>query len=829
MFTKMAYREKLTKYELPLLPLRGITIFPGVSTGFDISRKMSMLALQSALASPGKLIFAVTQRDIECEIPKENDLYTVGTIARIKQSVRLPDKHYRIILEGIERAEVLAVKTSEDGSMKAEVMEKKVFLDDNGGLRGEAFMRQIKESLSEYVNTAPDASKEVFVNSNTIGSLSFLSDYIASSIFEEHEKSQQILEEFDPLKKAELLLMFLERETEIWALEHEISDKVKSKFDTAQRNALLKEKIHMLQDELNGGNGFSTFEDGDDEDNYKNKILEKALPKEVEERLLKENAKLAKMPFGSGEATVIQNYIETCLEIPWTKRTKDRVDVLACAKILEADHYGMEDVKKRILEFIAVKQLAPDLKGQILCLVGAPGVGKTSICASIAKSLKRKYVRVSLGGVRDEAEIRGHRKTYIGSMPGRIITAIKQAGTANPLIVLDEIDKLSSDIKGDPSAALLEVLDSEQNYAFRDHFIELPFDLSECIFIATANTTETIPRALLDRMEMIRMKGYTPTEKLEIAKRHLIPKQLKRHGLTKRTLKIDDAAVLEIIESYTREQGVRNLEREIASICRRSAKKIVENEAKSVHVGIDGLKELLGKKKFKRENISSVPLIGIVNGLAWTESGGELLKVETLCMNGNGKIELTGTLGDVMKESARAAISLIRANAELFGIEDKDFYSKNDIHIHLPEGAVPKDGPSAGITMTTALVSLLSKRPVRSDIAMTGEITLCGSVLPIGGLREKASAAYSNGIREVIIPKENLDDLDEVDSEIRSEMNFIPVDNIFQVLKTALVESDTKFNSEKIVETADNGAITDITVPASETNGDKTGTGAYIQ
>ncbi len=826
----MAYREKLTKYDLPLLPLRGITIFPGVSTGFDISRKMSMLALQNALATPEKLIFAITQRDIECEDPTEKDLYTVGTIARIKQSVRLPDKHYRIILEGVERAEVLSVKTNDNGFMKAEVMEKRVFLDDNGGLRGEAFIRQIKESLSEYVNTAPDASKEVFVNSNTIGNLSFLSDYIASSIFEEHEKSQQILEEFDPLKKAELLLMFLERETEIWALEHEISDKVKAKFDNAQRTAVLKEKIHILQEELHGGTGglFSS-DDSDDDDNYKSKILEKALPQEVEERLLKENAKLAKMPFGSGEATVIQNYIETCLEIPWTKRTKDRVDVSACAKILESDHYGMEDVKKRILEFIAVKQLAPDLKGQILCLVGAPGVGKTSICASIAKSLKRKYVRVSLGGIRDEAEIRGHRKTYIGSMPGRIITAIKQAGTANPLIVLDEIDKLSSDIKGDPSAALLEVLDAEQNFAFRDHFIELPFDLSECIFIATANTTETIPKALLDRMEMIRMKGYTPTEKLEIAKRHLITKQLKRHGLTKRTLKIDDEAVLEIIESYTREQGVRNLEREIASICRKSAKKIVEKEAKYVHVGKDELKELLGKKKFKRENISSVPLIGIVNGLAWTESGGELLKVETLCMNGNGKIELTGTLGDVMKESARAAISLIRANTDLFGIDDKDFYSKNDIHIHLPEGAVPKDGPSAGITMTTALVSLLSRRPVRSDIAMTGEITLCGSVLPIGGLREKASAAYSNGIREVIIPKDNLDDLDEVDSEIRSEMNFIPVENIFEVLKTALVDTDTVSKNEKAKEASDNSIVMGISLPSSESNTDKNGNNAYIQ
>jgi len=820
----MSYREKLTKRQLNVLPLRGITVFPGVSTGFDISRKMSVLALQGALESPEKLIFAITQCTIECENPKEEDLFRIGTVARIKQAVRLPDGHYKVLLEGLERAEILSFKTEESGLMKAEVMEKRVYLDDNGGLKGEAFIRKIKDLLEEYISLVPDAPKEAFTNSHTIKNLSFLCDYVASSVFEEHEKTQQILEQFDPLLKAELLVMLLEKDIEICVIENEISEKVKNKFESSQRTALLREKLHMIQDELSGsGSGQDQFTE--DDDNYRARILEKAFPKEIEEKLLKENSKLGRMPFGSGEATVIQNYIETCLEIPWNKKTKDRLDVSACAKILEADHYGIDDVKKRILEFIAVKQLAPELKGQILCLVGAPGVGKTSICSSIAKALKRKYVRVSLGGIRDEAEIRGHRKTYIGSMPGRIINAVKQAGTSNPLIVLDEIDKLSSDIKGDPAAALLEVLDSEQNFAFRDHFIELPFDLSECIFIATANTTETIPKALLDRMEMIRLKGYTPSEKLEIAKRHLVPKQTKRHGLTKRTLRFEDEAILEIIHSYTREQGVRNLEREIASVARKAAKLIVEGEKKTVTVKSCDIKEFLGKRKIKPERMPNAPLIGIVNGLAWTESGGELLKVETLSMPGSGKIELTGTLGDVMKESARAAISLIRANADIFKIENKEFYSKCDIHIHLPEGAVPKDGPSAGITMTTALVSLLSGRPVRHDIAMTGEITLCGNVLAIGGLREKSSAAYANGIRTVLIPRDNLDDLDEIDPDIRSEMTFIPCDTIHDVLKIALVESISPSLHSEVKEKKDEKMIIDLPLK----DGDKGSASVYIQ
>jgi len=787
----MAYREKLRKRELPLLALRGMTVFPHISTGLDVSRKASIGALQDALSTSERLIFVVTQKDINCVEPKAEDLYTVGTVARIKQAVRLPDKHYRIVLEGLERAELVSVRTSSGGTAICEVVEKKLFLDDNGGLRGEAAVRKIKECLTEFASLAPDASREALSNALTITDISFFADYTASAVLENAEDTQEILSVFDPIKRLETLLMLIEREVELWKLEKDLSDKVRDRFDTAQRNAILREKMRIIQDELSSSGQVHDDYSQDypeDDDNYYSRIKEKHLPEEVEQKLLKENAKLAKTPYGSGEAGVIQNYIETCLELPWGKRTKDRIDVKASAKILDADHYGIEDVKKRILEFIAVKQLAPELRGQILCLVGAPGVGKTSVCASIARAMKRKYVRISLGGVRDEAEIRGHRKTYIGSMPGRIITAIRQAGSMNPVIVLDEVDKLSADYKGDPSSALLEVLDGEQNHSFRDHFIELPFDLSDCLFIATANTTETIPRALLDRMEVIRLKGYTPSEKLMIAKRHLIPKQQKRHGLTKRTLRISDDAINEITEYYTREQGVRNLEREIASVCRKAAKKIVDGETKSVSVTKDDIFSYLGKRKFKREPISPVPLVGTVNGLAWTESGGELLQVEVLSMEGTGRIELTGSLGDVMKESAKAAVSLIRANCERFGITDRDFYKTRDLHIHFPEGAVPKDGPSAGITITTAIVSVLSANPVRQDVAMTGEITLSGRVLPIGGLREKASAAFANGIREIIIPKDNLDDLDEVDAEVKSEVRFIPVSDISEVLRIALAD-----------------------------------------
>ncbi|MCQ2429926.1 MAG: endopeptidase La, partial [Clostridia bacterium] len=575
------------------------------------------------------------------------------------------------------------------------------------------------------------------------------------------------------------LILIMKHEADVLSCEADIRRKVRERLNRNQRDYYLREEMRVIQDELGDG--------GSDPDEYYDRIIEAKLPEEVEKKLLKENERLSKMPFGSAEASVITSYLDTCLEIPWTKESKDRVSIEMGRKVLDADHDGLEKVKERILEFMAVKQMSPELKNQIICLVGPPGVGKTSVAASIARAMKRKYVRVSLGGVRDESDIRGHRKTYIGAMPGRIITALTQVGVRNPLILLDEVDKLTRDAHGDPSSALLEVLDPEQNKYFRDHFVEMPFDLSDCLFICTANTLDTVPKPLIDRMEIIELSSYTRREKVSIAMNHLIPKQLKKHGLNKRLLRIGEDAVLELIDYYTREAGVRNLERAIASLCRKAAKALLETpDQKHVTITAADVKTYLGPRKMLPEHISDEDEIGVVNGLAYTEVGGDMLRVECAVLDGTGKLELTGSLGDVMKESAHAALTYTRSVAAEYGIPS-DFYQKKDIHIHVPEGAVPKDGPSAGVTMMTALVSALSGIPVRRDIAMTGEITLRGNVLPIGGLKEKTMAAYAAGVKTVLIPSANVGDLDEIDPAARENLEFIPCKKAGDVLKAALV------------------------------------------
>jgi ATP-dependent Lon protease len=589
-----------------------------------------------------------------------------------------------------------------------------------------------------------------------------------------------VLECFDPKKRIELLMSLLKEEAEILECELQIHKRVRSNLNQNQKEFYLREQIRVIKNELG---------ESDDIDEYGDKILTLKAPDEVKEKLAKELDRLTKMPFGSSEASVIRSYLDTCLEIPWQTSTTDRLDVAAASKILDADHDGLNKVKDRILEFLAVKQLNPSLKNQILCLVGPPGVGKTSIAASIARAMKRKYVRVSLGGVRDEADIRGHRKTYVGSMPGRIVNALVEAKSKNPLMLLDEIDKLTRDSHGDPASALLEVLDGEQNHTFRDHFVEMPLDLSECLFIATANTLDTVPKPLLDRMEVIELTTYTRTEKLAIAKNHLIPKQLKRHGLNKRLLNIKDDAICELIDFYTRESGVRSLERKIAELARKAARRLVEDEKlKSIKISATDVSLYLGARKIIPETVSDLDEVGVVNGLAYTSVGGDVLKVEAAILDGSGKLELTGSLGDVMKESAKIAVSIVRSLAKDYGI-DPDFHKNKDIHLHFPEGATPKDGPSAGVTIVTALVSALSGRPVKRNVAMTGEVSLRGKVLAIGGLKEKTMAAYSYGIKDVLIPRDNMRNLDECDTEATAHLNFIPCDTVQDVLKSALADN----------------------------------------
>jgi ATP-dependent Lon protease len=692
--------------------------------------------------------------------------------------VQTPDKQFRVIFEGCTRATLLDVHLGGEVDT-ADVMSKTIMLGDVDTLHTRAYLHALMDALRSLSKYLPQGSEQMLEAAAALRDPGQLADFIAANVLIKTEDKQETLECFEPFQRVDLVLSLIESERELLECASDIQRKVHARMARNQKEFYLREQIRVIQDELGDGAAAET-------ERYEARIRSMHLPEEVEAKLLKENDRLAKTPFGSSEAGVITTYLDTVLDLPWHKKTRDRLDVTAAKKILDEDHDGLEKVKERILEYLAVKQLHPELRNQVICLVGAPGVGKTSIAASIARAMKRKYVRVSLGGIRDEADIRGHRKTYLGSMPGRIMAGLAQAGASNPLILLDEIDKMAQSYQGDPASALLEVLDGEQNKTFRDHYIELPFDLSDCLFIATANTLDTIPRPLIDRMEVIEIKSYTKREKINIAKNHLIPKQLKRHGLTRSKFRMTEEAIVELIDYYTHEAGVRNLERTIASLIRKAIRKMLEEGKKSVRIDAHHIKDYLGCRKLLPEKIDEIDEVGTVNGLAYTELGGDMLKVEVAVLEGTGKIELTGSLGDVMQESAKAAISYTRSVANQYGIPT-DFYQKKDIHIHVPEGAVPKDGPSAGVTMLTALVSALTGRPVRHDVAMTGEITLRGRVLPIGGLREKTMAAYSAGVKTVLIPADNERDLENIDPMARENLTFIPCRVADDVLKNALV------------------------------------------
>lgn len=773
------YIEKLEKLTIPLVVLNGTVAFPAITVNFELSDKQNVAAIEAA-NNLNSFIFIVSRKEISNDPVDFSKIFTVGTIAKIKQSIKTPEGKLRVIAEGVARG--IAEEYHNFANYRvADVILKELTLTDSDTLRVEALIREALSAVEKMSGFLPASSKEVLATIKTIQAPDALADFIASHILVRHTDKQEILACFEPLERLEKLIFLIDEETALLECESAIHKEVRARLNRNQKEFYLREQLRVIKEELG---------DTGETDEYIERILEAKFPKEIEKKLIKEAERTARLPFGSAELSVMRTYFETILDIPWNNSTKDRTDIKAASKILERDHDGLEDVKKRVLEFLAVKELNPELRNQIICLVGPPGVGKTSIAASIATAMKRKYVRVSLGGVRDEADIRGHRKTYVGAMPGRVINALIEAKVNNPLVLLDEIDKLTRDAHGDPTSALLEVLDGEQNKAFRDHFVELPFDLSNCFFIATANTLDTIPRPLIDRMEIIEIKTYTKREKMSIAKNHLIAKQLKRHGLNKRTLKIADSAIEDIIDYYTREAGVRNLERTIASLCRKAAHEIINDNVKSVTVNSENISKYLGEKKFTPETIEEYNEIGTVNGLAYTELGGDMLKIEVAALEGTGKIELTGSLGDVMKESAQIAISYVRSIASEYGIH-ADFYKTKDIHIHAPEGAVPKDGPSAGVTMVTALVSELAKIPVRRDVAMTGEITLRGKVLPIGGLKEKTMAAYTAGVKTVLIPHGNLKDLKEIDPLARENLQFIPCKTLSDVLANALVQNST--------------------------------------
>ena len=766
---------------IPVLALRGLTVFPHMTMTFDVERRISIRALERAMEEDQE-IFLVTQREIGTEMPEEKDLYAVGTISHITQILRLSKTSVRVMVEGRRRARLRRLWQTEP-FLQANVEELEEPAQSEAFQRSprtEALLRQTWNLFSEYAELAGSIPEEVVTTVMDGRDVGYLADFIAQNIALRFDDKQEILEELAPFIRLRKLNGFLARECNGLRFEHEMEGKVRDQLARTQRDQILRTQIRVLQNELGEG------EDGDDElDTYRQKIQALELDEDTTKHLLKEVTKLSKQPFGSAEGAVIRGYLDVCLEMPWNTYTKERVSVDAARKVLEKDHYGLEKVKERILETIAVRQMNPEGKGQIICLVGPPGVGKTSIAISVAKALNRKLARLSLGGVRDEADIRGHRKTYIGSMPGRIIEAISRSGSMNPLLLLDEIDKMGNDYRGDPAAALLEVLDSEQNHSFRDHFLEIPVDLSKVMFITTANTTETIPRPLLDRMELIQIPSYTDEEKVQIARRHLLPKQMEEHGLKKGSIRIGDDVLRAVIRDYTRESGVRLLERRLAAICRKTDMRMLSDGVKRITVTENDLPKMLDCQPYPPALHTEKAEIGVVNGLAWTEAGGEILEVEVNVMEGTGKLELTGNLGEVMKESAQAALSCLRSRTAVLGIP-ADFYKNKDIHVHFPEGAVPKDGPSAGIAMATAMLSALTDRKIKAGIAMTGEITLRGRVLPIGGLKEKTMAARRNGIGTVLIPKDNVRDLEDIDQTVRAALRFIPVGTVDEVFAAAL-------------------------------------------
>ena len=781
---------KETNLNIPVLALRAMTVFPDQTTGFDVERDISMRALNSAMENDRE-IFAVTQREISVAQPQEKDLYTVGTLCQILQIIKTSDTSVRVLVQGCSRGRINRLWQTRP-FLQANIDLLETLSPTVSANRVEALLRQTYALFGEYQNMVPDLSDELVSTVLDAHDPGRLADYIGQNVTLRHQQRQRILEELHPVKRLQLVNEILTHELDVISLEVQMEKKVRDRVARVQKDMILREQVRVLQHELG--------DDGDEEiREYTDRVQALKVSDEIREKLTKEIDRLAKQPYGSAEASVIRNYLDTCLEMPWGKETKERADVDKARAILNRDHYGLEKVKERILEFIAVRQLNPKAKGKIICLVGPPGVGKTSIAISVARAMNRKLYRLSLGGVRDEADIRGHRKTYIGAMPGRIIDGIIHSGAMNPLLVLDEIDKLASDMRGDPASALLEVLDSEQNGSFRDHFLEIPVDLSRVMFITTANTTDTIPRPLLDRMEVIELSSYTDEEKVQIAKQHLLPKQLKEHGLQKRQLHISDDGLRAIIAGYTRESGVRVLERQIGAVCRKTAMAIAENDVKRVSITPENLKDYLGVVRYTESAHSRTDEVGVVNGLAWTQVGGEILEVEVNVMEGSGKLELTGNLGTVMQESAKAALSCLRSRWESLGLP-RDFYKTQDMHIHFPEGAVPKDGPSAGIAITTALLSALTGRKVRGDVAMTGEVTLRGRVLPIGGLKEKTMAAMRNGIRTVIIPRENEKDLEEIDQTVRRALHFVPVETVDQVFPVALArEQKTEPAAEEVL------------------------------
>ena len=777
----MPDKKELEVLTMPMIAMRGIVLFPSMILHFDVGRKKSIAALEEAMKG-NRTIFLAAQKNVEEDEITVGNIYKIGVVAEVRQVIKNNGGTTRILVEGKYRAKLVDV-IEEEPFLVANIQEfplKK--LRPERSILCDALIRTVKDLFNEYTFLVPKMPKELIVKAFGMDDPVQLGEFLAGNLNIDIEDKQSILEESNYVKRLEMLAGVLENENNILGVEKDIYEKVKEQIDQNQREYYLREQLKAITEELGEGENVQ-----DEADAYKKKIEALGVEGEVKDKLLEEVARLFKMPFNSQEASVIRGYLDTCIALPWNVKTEEKIDIVKAKKQLDKNHYGLEKVKERILELLAVRKLQPDIKGQIICLVGPPGVGKTSIAKDIAAAMGRKYTRISLGGMKDESDIRGHRKTYIGAMPGRIMNAVKLAGSKNALILLDEIDKMGSDFRGDPASAMLEVLDPEQNSSFRDHYIEVPFDLSDVLFITTANDPSTIPGPLYDRMEIIELSSYTREEKFQIGKKHLLKKEMKRHGMDSKMLKITDDAIYSILDFYTREAGVRNLERIIGSLCRKAAKKIVGGEAEKVVINGDNITEFLGVKKFRPETIEENDSIGLVNGLAWTSVGGDMLQVEVAILDGNGKIELTGNLGDVMKESAKAAISYVRSCTEKYGIEH-DFYKTKDIHIHVPEGAVPKDGPSAGVTLTTAIVSALSGIPVRRDVAMTGEITLRGRVLAIGGLREKTMAAYRAGVKTVLIPKDNIPDLEEVDPVVKKAITFVPASEVETVLETALLK-----------------------------------------
>lgn len=775
----MTSEEDGGKKIMPLIPLRGLTVFPNMVLHFDIGREKSIAALEKAMMI-NQTVFLVAQKDPDTDLPVLDDFYHVGTVAKIKQMLRLPGDNIRVLVEGICRGELVTLM-KEIPYFLAEVREVWEPEYEEMPPKMEALMRSVLNSFEEYLSYNPKMSSDVFGSVTGEDRPGQLADVITSHIDLKIDEKQRILDAFDPEERLEILSEFLMKEIEILHIENDINTKVKTQMNKSQREYYLREQMRAIQEELGQDENIE-----DEIQDWLKKLKKLKLPKDTHEKVEKEIRRLEKIQSASAEGGVIRSYVEWILSLPWNKVSKDDIDLKGSETVLNTDHYGLDKVKERILEYLAVLKLVGNIKGPILCLVGPPGVGKTSIARSIARATNRKFVHMSLGGVRDEAEIRGHRRTYIGAIPGRVISAIKEAGTSNPVFLFDEVDKIGNDFRGDPASALLEVLDPEQNKEFMDHYLEVPYDLSKVMFITTANTVDTIPRPLLDRMEVIEVSGYTEEEKVKIAQRYLIPKKREEHGLTEKNLTITEPAVRDLINYYTRESGVRNLEREVANICRKVARQVVEGKTGARRITPSNLESYMGKKRYHYDKIEGINEVGVTTGLAWTIVGGDTLFIETTVVPGTGKLVLTGQLGDVMQESAKAGISYIRSHVKELGI-DENFYKERDVHIHIPEGATPKDGPSAGVTMCTSVISALTERAVRKEIAMTGEITLRGNVLPVGGIKEKVLAAHRAGIKKILLPKENEADIEEIPANVRRELTFVLIEKVGDALKEALV------------------------------------------